>query len=132
MIAEWTAKYVGLPFANRGRDRNGLDCWGLVRLVLRDVFDVELPSLDEKYERASDGVVVSHLVDMQRPILGAERTTAPHPGDVVLLQLRGLPCHVGVYVGDQCMLHVRRGTNAVVESLTSPRWSRRVEGYYRV
>jgi cell wall-associated NlpC family hydrolase len=50
----------------------------------------------------------------------------------VLLRIHNLLCHVGVYVGDGCMLHVRRGANTVVEDLTSPRWAPRVEGYYRV
>lgn len=131
MIADWVKAYIGIPFANRGRDRTGLDCWGLVRLVLREQLGVDLPSLKDKYERASDGVIVSHLVNAQRPIIGAERVNDPIAGDIVLLSLRGLPCHVGVYVGGGLMLDVRKDTETVVEDLSAPRWARRVEGYYR-
>lgn len=131
MIAEWAARYVGLPFINHGRDREGLDCWGLVCLVLHECFGVTLPSLADKYERASDSVVVEQIVDVQRPLIDAERVEYPLPGDIVLLSLRGLVCHVGVYVGDHCMLNVRRGTETVVEDLSAPKWARRVEGYYR-
>lgn len=132
MIAEWARDYIGIPFADRGRDRNGLDCWGLVRLVLAEQFGKELPSLADNYDSANDDVCVSKLVNTQRPILKAQRISNPKPGDPVLLKIRGLLCHVGVYVGDGCMLHIRKGTATVVDRLDSICWKRRVEGFYRV
>jgi cell wall-associated NlpC family hydrolase len=44
MIPNWAAQYVGLPFRDKGRARTGLDCYGLVVLVLREQFGVEVPS----------------------------------------------------------------------------------------
>jgi cell wall-associated NlpC family hydrolase len=131
VIAAWAEEYVGLPFADHGRDREGLDCWGLVRLALREQLGIELPSFDVGYEKSTDSGDVARLVDEGRPLIGAARVSDPRPGDIVLLMIRGLPCHVGVYVGGGCMLHARRRTAAVVEDLRSPMWSRRVEGYYR-
>jgi cell wall-associated NlpC family hydrolase len=132
MIAEWAREYVGIPFADRGRDRGGLDCWGLVRLVLAEQFGKHLPSLSLSYESANDEEAVRDLVCAQRPLLKARRVADPVYGDVALLRLRGFLCHVGVYVGDDCMLHVRRGTAAVVDRLSSIIWRRRLEGFYRV
>ncbi len=132
MITKWAREYVGIPFADKGRDRNGIDCWGLVREVLREQFGKILPSLSFDYDSADDESGVNDLICMQRPLIKAQRVEEPRPGDLVLLRLRGLLCHVGVYIGDGCMLHVRKGTATVVDRLDSIRWRRRVEGYYRV
>jgi cell wall-associated NlpC family hydrolase len=132
MLAPWATEYIGLPFQNKGRDREGLDCWGLVRLVLSERFGKRLPSYTGQYQDCCDDLTVSALVDTAIPILKADRLSSPEPGSVVLIRLRGHLCHVGVYVGDGQMLHARDGTGVVLEDLRRGAWKHRVEGYYRV
>ena len=53
----WVEKYVGIPFVSGGRDKTGLDCYGLVRLVLRDEYGYNLPVFNGDYTNA-DNVLV--------------------------------------------------------------------------
>jgi len=125
-------RYIGIPFAERGRSWEGCDCWGLVRLVYAEEYGIDLPSyLDEDYT-TTDGPHVSSLIDHRkadgwRPLPPGEERA----GDVVLLRVTGLPCHVGIVLRPGQMLHIMRGTNACVERYWSPLWNRRVMGIYR-
>ena len=125
----WPEAYVGLPYADKGRDRDGVDCWGLVRLVYAELMAIELPSHTQGYVSASE------LADVTRAIRGHMRPWAPvarpHPLDVVLLRLAGSPAHVGLIVGGGFMLHVHAGIDTALERIDTLVWRRRIVGYYR-
>jgi hypothetical protein len=126
----WTNDYIGIPYLGMGRDRAGADCWGLVRLVYRDRYGIDLPDYSEQAYNAADGAETAPLIAAGRDVWSA--VTEPAEGDVVLLRIKGYPSHVGVLVGPAQMLHVYRdGLTACIERLDSGVWKHRIEGYYR-
>lgn len=125
----WWNDYVGIPYDLRGRDRSGIDCWGLVRLVYKEQFNIDLPSFSEKYEDDSNSDQFQELLATQRE--GWVNVQDPKVGDVVLMRVLGLESHIGIYIGEGKFLHAKRDTNAVIESLDSLRWKKRVIGFYR-
>ena len=131
MIPAWVAEYVGLPFADHGRTREGCDCWGLVRLVLAERFGLDLPAYAEGYATTADREAVARLVEggkgpWQEITPGQERC-----GDVLLLRVMGLPCHVGLVVAPGWMLHALKGVDAALGRYGAMVWRRRVLGHYR-
>lgn len=122
-------RFVGIPFADRGRDFDGVDCWGLVRLVYSRAFDIYLPSFADGYERADEREIVAVLIDEGRgsPWWPVE---APQTGDVAVIRRGGLPTHVGVVVGYR-LLHADRGAASSLVPLDHVRIRRRLAGYYR-
>ena len=136
----WAADYIGIPFVEKGRDRAGCDCWGLVRLVLAERFGLELPSYADEYESLEDlGAIVELIGGAQEGgawrRIAAEETRA---GDLAVL--RGVPVpHIGIVIAPGQMLHTMRGAEASLARLADQAWRRRLEptrrepyaGYYR-
>lgn len=131
MAAEWANKYLDVPFRERGRGRDGVDCWGLVRLVLGEQYDLEVPAYDDEYVTTSDNERLAGIVERERGGWAAISPEDVQPGDVVLLAIAGFPCHVGIVVGDGLMLNARQGVGVALESYERPYWNRRLRGFYR-
>ncbi len=130
-IPIWLGHYIGLPFKEHGRDRSGLDCWGLVRLVLDEQFGFHVPSYASDYTRTTDSAAISRLIDREAMDWRAIARGQECLGDVIVLRMRGQPMHVGLIAGDGQMLHVERGVNSALERYTAARWSSRIEAIYR-
>jgi lipoprotein Spr len=127
-----TTKYIEIPFVDKGRDFDGCDCWGLVRLVYENEFDIPLLSFTGAYQTANEGSVVKEVVRAGKALIDNVCKEKPAYGDVVVFNMKGNPCHVGVYVGNNKVLHVMNRSNSVCERLNSPRLKGRVEGYYEI
>lgn len=121
-------QYIGIPFLDHGRDRDGCDCWGLVRLVYAEQMGITLPDLGDAYSEAYARGEVDEAVDST---VGQEWnvdvTGQPwRPLDVMIFSRAGVECHVGLYLRPGEMLHVIEGTAAVVERYDTTRWKRRL------
>ena len=123
----WWNDYVGIPFLAKGRDKDGIDCWGLVRLVYKEQFNIELPSFSEEYE-ADDTARMKELVAQY--LEGWEETKEPKPGTGVLFRILGFESHMGIYLGDNKFLHCRENQSAVIESLDKIEWRNRLVGFF--
>lgn len=121
-------KYIGLPYLANGRTEAGLDCWGLVRLFYRDELGIDLPSYTTNYSGADDPAIMELMSEYKDT--NWKKQTTFKVGDVCVFNIYGEPCHVGVYVGDSKFMHSRENRDVVIESLDSPKWSKRLEGCY--
>lgn len=121
-------KYIGIPFQEKGRDTSGVDCWGLVRLIYKQEYSINLPSFSEDYE-LSDDVRIGELFAQYQE--GWETLSSPEPGCAVLFRMFGTESHIGVVVEGHKFIHVREGRDSVIESLESPKWSKRIVGYFK-
>lgn len=127
----WVQEYIGIPFVSGGRDRRGLDCYGLIRLVLMEQYGCKLPLLDGKYDNALNFYDTSPLFFQQLPIL-TEKIAGPQERALALLEMHQLPCHLGLFCGGESIIHSRAGVGVVVERLDSRRLPGKIVGWYRV
>lgn len=126
----WAARYIGIRFVDAGRTPvEGLDCWGLALLVLREQAGCAgLPDFRTSYATSRD----RHLPEIFRTEMKCwVRVETPALFDVAVLRIGGKPRHVGVMVARHRMLTIDRATSSCLERIDGPRWSGRLEGFYR-
>lgn len=96
-IPAWVRDYVGIPFLDRGRDRDGVDCWGLARLYYAERLGVLLPSLS--YTAGMDvSADAAFSAEQGRAWTPREAVECPDVHDLALFSIRGNRWHVGVVV----------------------------------
>jgi cell wall-associated NlpC family hydrolase len=89
----WIVQYINIPYVIGGRDRTGLDCWGLVWLVYREQFGIELPEMP--------GIMQESTLRICRE-MEAHRSDwlpleATQDGCLVVMSQRRHPHHVGIW-----------------------------------
>ncbi|MEO0861537.1 MAG: NlpC/P60 family protein [Pseudomonadota bacterium] len=128
----WSHKYVGIPYADRGRDEGGADCWGLACLVYAAELAVALPSYLSGYVSADEREEIARLIDHRREAEGWHAVIEPQPFDLILFRRGTLGSHVGIHERPGHMLHMDGEDAAKVVRLDDPRWSIRRVGSYRL
>jgi len=128
---EWCAKYVGIPFKEKGRGPDGFDCWGIVRHVLAEEFGITgLPDYVDAYTRPGDKQSVATAVRAGLAE-GWQKVDTVDAGTLIILRLAGRPWHCALAVNKEWMLHTLEGVNACLERMDSMVWNGRIEGFYQ-
>ncbi len=125
------SKYIGIPYKDKGRDLDGLDCWGLLWMIYREQLNIEVPSYINQYNSSTNFKPLARLISCEvNPWQEIERHNE-QVGDAVLLRLFGYPVHVGVIIQPRKMIHVFRGTNTCIQSIYGMVWNLRIVGIFR-
>jgi cell wall-associated NlpC family hydrolase len=132
MMYKWVKKYVGIPFVSNGRTIEGCDCYGLVRLVLRNEYGILLPELSDDYSDALNVKETALLFAGHLPVLAGEKTTCPCEKSVAVITEHGVAAHVGIAAGGGYILHTGIKIGSICQRETHPGLRGRIEGYYSV
>ena len=117
---------IGIPYKLNGTDKNGMDCFGLVREMLSRA-GVVVPSFD--YADDSDSTIMKMILDN---VQFAEEIEEPEPYCVVLIRQIKYGRHMGVVLPDKVrFIHCCQGKGVSVERIDTPLRKSRVMGYYK-
>ena len=130
-MKHWSTDFIGLPYVEFGRDRGGVDCWGLAKLVYAEILGIELPSYIERYtspeERRELDALIHSVADGETWVNTAHAATF----DIAVFRRGHMEAHVGVVVSPGLMLHTSAGDHSRLEHYSSGRWAHRLTGIYR-
>lgn len=130
---KWAGDYHHVPYVPHGRDMDGLDCWGLVRLIYAERFGIALPDLAGRYSDTTkeNGPEIAGIYREMRQDWRAVDLAAAQLGDLLVLRCQGEPMHIGMVVGAGLMLHTRKKSGVVLAAYDGLKWSKRIAGMYR-
>ncbi|WP_201353815.1 C40 family peptidase [Hydrogenimonas urashimensis] len=125
-------RYIGVPFRAHGRDMEGFDCIGLVLHVLEHEYGQSVPDMWRYDDPNSIEVAQTFMVEVVAAgtQISKWKPCAPKAGAVVLFRIRGIIRHIGVMIDDRRFLHTMENVATCVESIDSPAWAKRIEGFY--
>lgn len=120
-------KYLGISYK---RD----NCWGLVKRYYKkelgiDIhkFKIELNASKKLKTFIND---VSKMEDEFELIEYATALTI-QKHDIIIFENCVLGAHVGVYIGNDMLLHTLKATGSIIECFSKSMWSGRVHSIYR-
>ena len=98
-------RYIGIPFAHRGRDGAGMDCYGLFLAMMRDV-GTPVPDFEyiANWEKAGGNVLMENYWKHGEIIQKKDLI----PGDAILFKNSPVINHLGVYIGDGRFVHAAK------------------------
>ncbi len=119
-LEDFFSKYAGTPYKD-------MDCWQLVSVFYKEVLGVDLPNLYSFITRPTNDIDANKIVN--ETISNYTKVEVPRFGDVMLINIKKLPCHVAVYLDRTLLIHSTRDQGVCVDKIF--RWQKRTQGYYR-
>lgn len=122
-------QYIGIPYVEFGRDKSGVDCWGLIK-VLTGSLGLKLPDYLE-YEGVAELKVLDTLINRHKAEFEEIDFIDRKFGDIIVFRILGLACHVGFIVDHIRMVHTLEGCDSALERYDRMIWKKRVDGVFR-
>lgn len=120
--------YLGIPYDDVDRGRDGLPCYSLGRLILREQLGVEIPEQASAHSKLRNARAFAEgkIAWPWRDVSNGPR----RPFDFVIYAIGAIDDHMGVIVDPDWMIHVQRGDISRLDKIDDPRFGR-ISGVYR-
>lgn len=128
-VVEYARECVGTPFRHQGRLCGvALDCAGVVVHCAKRL-GIEHSDL-QGYPRLPYENMLEQFLDSQ-PQLQKLDWAWREPGDVILMRIKAAPQHLGIYAGEDWMIHAYDDVQKVVQQRIDDKWLKKIIAVYR-
>lgn len=123
-------KYLGIPFLHKGRDHNGIDCYGLIVLFYWQEFGIKIPdySYDKDWYKHDFDYIQKEYQKYGKKI------NDPEAYCVIGLRMpgRAIEHHLGIMLPDfDSFLHSQLNKPTCVNRLSHPIWKDSEINFYK-
>lgn len=125
-------KYIGIPYKFNGRDFNGVDCFGLVKLFYENELNITLPDYPSELQVSNLQVVRNSdlfIVNIYKQFTKIDRKEVKY-GDLILIKIfSSTPNHIGVAVNSSQFLNINEKQSSHLAKIS--KWDKFIVGVYR-
>ena len=123
-------QYLGIQYKEFGRDRTGLDCYGLILLFYNEQLNIKLPDFHKDHEDKT--FTFSSIKQTCWSLF--KRIESPKKYDLAAFtQLGGkLTNHIGIMIDDNSFLHVPKDQMVVVNKLSHRQYEKAFRGFFKI
>ena len=121
------SKYIGIPYKHLGRDKNGLDCLGLIVLIYKEILGIKIFDVvdyDEKWSWKGRNLFEDNYCKEWKRVL------TPKLWDMVLIKNgKGIINHAGLILTNGRFIHCIKA-GVVISRLSDNTWKGRLSGFF--
>lgn len=124
-------KYLRIPFKNKGRDFKGVDCFGMVSLILSEEYGIKLDRYDIS---CIDTSKINLQIEVEKKRAIWKKIDKPENPCLILFSLHKIPRlinHIGLYIGKNKFIHMLKTQGTSIMKLQDPFYSSKIRGLYR-
>jgi cell wall-associated NlpC family hydrolase len=118
-------KYVGTPFKHQGRDKNGMDCIGIITVPLNNIGFFEYDNIN--YRRYGLGGEIIEILN--KYCYEISIYSKLEPGDILMFS-KGRSQHLAIYTGES-IIHANNSVGKVTEHILDDYWMAMVSRVFR-
>lgn len=127
----WSDRFVGLTYADFGRDRSGCDCWGLACIIYREELNISLPDYLGYASTDEMGEIAALIAGAATSPLWVPVAGDPQPFDIAVFRRGRLSTHLGVVVHPGCMIHMVADDQSKLQGYSLGPYKHRFVGHFR-
>lgn len=118
-------KYFNIPYANNGRDYKGCDCYGLVKLLCKELDNKDIPNyIYENSQDAENGKI--YLEELKK---GKWKRCEAKKGAMILLRIDGIANHCGYMIDNTSFIHITKKAGVTIAKITDNAFKDRIIGF---
>lgn len=123
-------KFLGLPYVNKGRGPEGIDCWGLILGVYEmtgfKLFDIPTIDYSKDWAKSGGNYLAENLWREWQPVDDPKFLDG-----VLFVNMEGVAHHGGVILSEGKFIHATK-YGVIVSKFTDAFFKERIQGFYRL
>jgi len=130
-------EFINIPYKHRGRDFDGVDCFGLLYLIFKTKRDIILPNfLDLQYNKSWYKEGCNYILENKDTVPGTfwieiKKPYKLYDGLIFFLGNKKVANHIGMYLYDGQFIHVYEDSKVEISRLDDLYWDSRFYGAVR-